>query len=145
MGCHFLLLGIFPTQGLNPRFLCLLHWRWILHTVPSGKPHCYLLSIRDLRILAELQLKDKERKRFEEGYLYGINESFFNLAVQYSRSFLSGSEGWIFSQNNHVYVSKLSPIEILWKRVEIMSQSQINHMECFVFKTYSLPPLLPSP
>ena len=113
--------------------------------MPSGKPHCYLLSIRDLRILAELQLKDKERKRFEEGYLYGINESFFNLAVQYSRSFLSGSEGWISSQNNHVYVSKLSPIEILWKRVEIMSQSQINHMECFVFKTYSLPPLLPSP
>ena len=26
-GCHFLLQGIFPTQGLN---LCLLHCRWIL-------------------------------------------------------------------------------------------------------------------
>ena len=24
MGCHFLLQGIFPTQGLNP---CLLHWQ----------------------------------------------------------------------------------------------------------------------
>ena len=24
-GCHFLLQGIFPTQGLNPRLLCLLH------------------------------------------------------------------------------------------------------------------------
>ena len=24
MGCHFLLQGIFPTQGLN---LCLLHWQ----------------------------------------------------------------------------------------------------------------------
>ena len=28
MGCHFLLQGIFPTQGLNPGFL---HCRWILY------------------------------------------------------------------------------------------------------------------
>ena len=26
-GCHALLQGIFPTQGSNPCFLCLLHWR----------------------------------------------------------------------------------------------------------------------
>ena len=35
MGCHFLLQGIFPTQGLN---LCLLNCRWILDswaTLPS--------------------------------------------------------------------------------------------------------------
>ena len=27
VGCHFLLQGIFPTQGLNPCLLCLLHWQ----------------------------------------------------------------------------------------------------------------------
>ena len=27
VGCYFLLLGIFPTQGLNPRLLPLLHWQ----------------------------------------------------------------------------------------------------------------------
>ena len=27
MGCHLLLQGIFPTQGLNPHLLCLLHWQ----------------------------------------------------------------------------------------------------------------------
>ena len=27
VGCHFLLLGIFQTQGSNPRLLCLLHWQ----------------------------------------------------------------------------------------------------------------------
>ena len=27
VGCHFLLQGIFPTQGLNPRLQCLLHWQ----------------------------------------------------------------------------------------------------------------------
>ena len=26
VGCHALLQGICPTQGLNPRLLCLLHW-----------------------------------------------------------------------------------------------------------------------
>ena len=26
-GCHALLQGIFLTQGLNPRPLCLLHWQ----------------------------------------------------------------------------------------------------------------------
>ena len=27
VGCHFLLQEIFLTQGSNPHFLCLLHWR----------------------------------------------------------------------------------------------------------------------
>ena len=27
VGCHFLLQGIFLTQGSNPRLLCLLHWQ----------------------------------------------------------------------------------------------------------------------
>ena len=27
VGRHFLLQGIFPTQGLNPGLLCLLHWQ----------------------------------------------------------------------------------------------------------------------
>ena len=25
--CHFIFQGIFPTQGSNPRLLCLLHWQ----------------------------------------------------------------------------------------------------------------------
>ena len=31
MACHFLLQGIFPTQGTNQRLLHLLHPRWILY------------------------------------------------------------------------------------------------------------------
>ena len=39
MGYHALLQGIFPTQGLNPGFLRLLHWQLgSLPLVPSGKP-----------------------------------------------------------------------------------------------------------
>ena len=36
VGCHALLQGIFPTQGLN---IGLLHWRWILyHLSHQGSP-----------------------------------------------------------------------------------------------------------
>ena len=40
VGCHFLLQGIFPSQGLNPRLLCLLYWQ--VDSPPlhhMGSPH----------------------------------------------------------------------------------------------------------
>jgi len=36
MGCHFLLQGIFPTQGLNPHLMCLLHWQ--VDSLPLSHP-----------------------------------------------------------------------------------------------------------
>ena len=40
VSCHFLLQGIFLTQGLNPRLLYLLHWRaGSLPLAPPGKPN----------------------------------------------------------------------------------------------------------
>ena len=36
VGCHFLLQGIFPTQGSNLDLWHLLHGRWILY-------HCHLI------------------------------------------------------------------------------------------------------
>ena len=43
VGCHFLLQGLFLTQGLNPHLLCLLHCRQIIY-------HCaqYLFSFSSL-------------------------------------------------------------------------------------------------
>ena len=39
VGCCALLLGIFPTRGLNPRLLNLLHWQGgSLPLAPAGKP-----------------------------------------------------------------------------------------------------------
>ena len=44
VGCHFLLQGIFPTQGSNPG---LQHCRQILyHLEPPGKPYCWLYFLR---------------------------------------------------------------------------------------------------
>ena len=43
VGCHFLLQGIFPTRGLNPHLLCLLHWRvGSLPLLLPGKPRFVL-------------------------------------------------------------------------------------------------------
>ena len=43
VGCHALLLGIFPTQGSNPPLLHLLHWQaGSLPVAPPGKPIKYL-------------------------------------------------------------------------------------------------------
>ena len=36
MGCHALLQGIFPTQGSNPRLLCLLQWQ--VDSLPLSHP-----------------------------------------------------------------------------------------------------------
>ena len=42
-GCHFVLQGIFPTQGLNLYLLC---WQAdSLTTVPSGKPVHSIMSL----------------------------------------------------------------------------------------------------
>ena len=39
VGCHFLLQGIFPTQGLSSYLLCLLHWQTgSLPLASPGKP-----------------------------------------------------------------------------------------------------------
>ena len=49
VGCHFLLQGIFLTQGLKPHLLCLLHCRWILYCLShQGSPvimYKYLLHL----------------------------------------------------------------------------------------------------
>ena len=49
MGCHFLLQGIFLTQGSNPHFLCLLHWQ------ADSLPLCHLGS--------QCNMKDQQERQ----------------------------------------------------------------------------------
>ena len=44
VGCHFLLQGISPTQGLNPSLLCLLHCRQILYLLSHWRSQFYRLK-----------------------------------------------------------------------------------------------------
>ena len=55
MGCHFLLQGIFLTQGSNPHLLCLLHRQaGSLPLAPPGKPSVF-------HALAQLTVLSSER------------------------------------------------------------------------------------
>ena len=45
LGFHFLLQGIFPTQGCNPRLLCLLHCGWILYQLSYQGSPLYSLDL----------------------------------------------------------------------------------------------------
>ena len=48
MGWHFLLQGIFPTQGSNPQFLCLLHWQ--VDSLPMCHPWHMISYIKNRRV-----------------------------------------------------------------------------------------------
>ena len=54
VGCHALLQGTFPTQGLNPCLLLLLHWQvGSLPPASPGKPNdevAVLRSVANLRL-----------------------------------------------------------------------------------------------
>ena len=54
VGCHVLLQGIFPTQGLNSHLLRPLHWQMdSLLLMPAGKPldlHAYFYKSKSLCI-----------------------------------------------------------------------------------------------
>ena len=82
VGCHFLLRGIFLTQGWNPGLLCLMHCRQILYHLsyqgspPSccGQPSkCYLLSsvrVNWAKIISRAALNRAEAiKRLNTAYL----------------------------------------------------------------------------
>ena len=72
VGCHFLLQGVFPTQGSKLHLLSLLHWqRASLQLVPRGKAfllckhHSNFIQVSDnnqFRIVPSLSPGRKERR-----------------------------------------------------------------------------------
>ena len=56
-------MGIFPTQGSNPRLLCLLHWQaGSSPLVPAGKPQVTVNSILFLFLLHQCLPAMKEAR-----------------------------------------------------------------------------------
>ena len=61
VGCHFLLQGIFPAQGKNPCFLCLLHcWVCSLPLAPPGKPNGLIRWIENTQVIGRLVIQYEE-------------------------------------------------------------------------------------
>ena len=67
VGCHFLLQGIFWTQGSNPCLLCLLHWQVDFLQLHHLGSHC-------LHIYLEITLNLQEKKKGYKKLLF--NEPF---------------------------------------------------------------------
>ena len=60
VGCHFLLQGIFLTQGSNPHLLCLLHWRVdSLLLMPAGKPINHIIPSQLLKNFVKCNQENK--------------------------------------------------------------------------------------
>ena len=85
VGCHFLLQGIFLTQGLNMHLLCLLHWQADSLPEPPGKPiifhttviylhgkKCLLIinqSYLETVILTEIKRQKEKKKTLILGFI----------------------------------------------------------------------------
>ena len=97
VGCHFLLQGIFPTQGSNLYLLHLLHWQ------ADSLPLSHLAS-----------------PRFNYELFLGSRSQFLQLMLFQVRSFFvsRGGKGW------PVYCRMLSSIPILYL-LDASSKSQM--------------------
>ena len=65
-GCHFLLQGIFPSQGSNPYLLCLLHWQaYSLLLSHLGNPPAQIFGVNTVGMVRALtfQLLDTTLRR----------------------------------------------------------------------------------
>ena len=66
VGCHALLQGIFPTQGLNLCLLCLLHWQaGSLPLTPHDIDYNYLHKVKKLGSYIKLKIKQKQKYKWD--------------------------------------------------------------------------------
>jgi len=78
VGCHALLQGIFPTQGLNPSLSHLFHWQAVsLPLAPPEKPFtamiCVQSLVRELRSCKSCGIAKKKKKERHGRYKTGPN------------------------------------------------------------------------
>ena len=60
-GCHFLLQGIFTTQGMNPHLLRLLHWQ--AGSSPPAAPGFFFYTMDCFNKINPKKKKKRERER----------------------------------------------------------------------------------
>ena len=126
VGCHTLLHG-FPTQGLNPCLLCLLHWQAVsLPLVPSGKPTVGYTRIQNKKFKKNTDKAFSPRKKNRmDSVIHTTGSSVFfkpaSLATVYSP--LSDIQG--LSQLSHSWDHSW------WQMMaETRHQGPISHPSC---------------
>ena len=105
-GCHFLLQGIFPTQGLNLQLLCLLHWQ--ADSLPlshMGSP----MPILHILYLSSVYL-------YTSYYAIALNHYIYSTLYMLSCSVVSSSL-W----PHGLYVAHQAPVSMGFSRQEYWS------------------------
>ena len=80
VGCHFLLQGIFQTQGWNPHLLCLLHWQpGSLLLAPSGRA----IKWSKQHLILKVLVREKQTAGLNSESLdkHSRFEKFFNFLI----------------------------------------------------------------
>ena len=101
VGCHFLLQGIFPAQGLNPCLLGLLHWQAVslLLSHPAALPNSFL-SCPPRNILSPLPVVlTMPGPLWNSGRLWG--SPAFSGGGQAESNVLTRGEPWLASDSLH--------------------------------------------
>ena len=95
MGCHFLLQGIFPTQGSNLHLLCLLHWQvGSLSLEPPGKSRLCVYLIRQCYITSRFYIPINSAREFLN--LHISAKTWQCLAIIFARKTDTVSYNWVF-------------------------------------------------
>ena len=92
VGCHFLLQGIFPTQGLNT---CLLHCRQVLYHLS----HQGSLLLKDILSIKTGQLK-KHQEIHASLYLIICRQNVIKICTLFPRNTRDRSSNQVISDNH---------------------------------------------
>ena len=76
VGCHFLLQGIFPTQGLNLCLLCLLQWQ------ADSLPLCHLGSPKQIIVDSTLMERILLNVFFKVSFWEGVKFKWGEIRVR---------------------------------------------------------------
>ena len=114
VGCHALLQGIFPTQGLNSRLWCLLHWQaGSLPLVPPLKPKT---KLREAKLLAFVHRLVIVKLGYKSGKLCleATFSDYFNFCTRLSpeRSVITVQKGE--STRDTMLKTVWNPQELVW-------------------------------
>ena len=130
--------SIFPTQGLNPPLLVLLHWQ--ADSSPPGKPYLQLPQIHNVPWNCSA-LKTKQNKNKNKNSVFLCPRCYGQTSAPALRVRMCPAAGlmqldWLISHNHikSIYLLSILWVEdVLWRYLILWHSLIIQSCYCFVF------------